>query len=227
MSNLAYLSDCTNVYESQTGGGGGNYYPTPQEACSSCQTTIATSEQQYLIPSGYTFEGSCSNIDPNNPPQPAPNTGYYSNCTNYYSEPAPGGVLQNSDFPDPLSACNGCQIGGNYTFGGSCSGSPPVVGAPNTGYMSDCINYFMESPPSGNDLDNPAAACNSCNNLILSSGSGYAKTGTCASLPTMPTESNEGFMLFGGHSKQTGIIIFIVLLILSIAAFFIIKRYSH
>lgn len=223
--NNTYLSDCTNVYESIWGGGGGNYYETPQEACYSCETTVAQNEQQYVMPSGYTFGGVCSNIDPNNPPAPAANTGYYSNCTNYYSEPAPGGVLQNNDSPDPLTACNNCSIGGNYTFGGSCSGAP-VVGAPSTGYFSDCINYFMESPAASTDADSPAAACNSCSNLILSGGGNYTKKGTCESLPTL-AQTTEGFMLFGGHSTQTGVIIFIVLLILSIAAFFLIKHYSH
>lgn len=127
LSGNSYLSDCTNVYESQTqGGGGGGYYTTGQDACYFCEDTVAST----LNPLGYGYQytGLCASA----PTVGQSGVGYVSDCTNYYSaNPANQG-----DFQDPASACGRCvnvgsailnsDNGFSTSIPGTCSALKPL-----------------------------------------------------------------------------------------------------
>ena len=123
LSGNAYLSDCNNVYESQSGGGG-DYYTTGQEACYDCESTVAST----LNPLGYGYQlaGLCASA----PTVGQSGVGYVSDCTNYYSaNPANQG-----DFQDPASACGSCvnvgssilNSGNGFVQSGTCSALAPL-----------------------------------------------------------------------------------------------------
>jgi len=122
--NSSYLSDCTNVYNSQSGGGGGDYYTTGQDACYECESTVASA----LNPLGYGYQytGLCASA----PTVGQSGVGYMSDCTNYYSaNPANQG-----DFQDPASACGRCVNVGSailnsdngFVQSGTCSSLKPL-----------------------------------------------------------------------------------------------------
>lgn len=125
LSGNSYLSDCTNVYESQSGGGGGDYYTTGQDACYECESTVASA----LNPLGYGYQytGLCASA----PTVGQSGVGYVSDCTNYYSaNPANQG-----DFQDPASACGSCVNVGSailnsdngFVQSGTCSALAPLT----------------------------------------------------------------------------------------------------
>ena len=124
LSGNSYLSDCTNVYESQNGGGGGDYYTTGQDACYECESTVASA----LNPLGYGYQytGLCASA----PTVGQSGVGYMSDCTNYYSaNPANQG-----DFQNPASACGSCvnvgssilNSGNGFVQSGTCSALTPL-----------------------------------------------------------------------------------------------------
>jgi hypothetical protein len=124
LTGNSYLSDCTNVYESQTqGGGGGDYYTTGQEACYECNQTVNSLNP---VNKGYQYMGTCSSARTVG----ETGAGYVSDCKNYYSaNPANQG-----DFQDPASACGSCvNVGSSilnsdngFFQSGTCSSLKPL-----------------------------------------------------------------------------------------------------
>ena len=122
LSGNSYLSDCTNVYESQSESGG-NYYTTGQEACYECNQTVSSLNP---VNNGYQYMGTCSSA----PTVGETGAGYVSDCKNYYSaNPANQG-----DFQDPTSACGSCvnvgssilNSGNGFVQSGTCSALKPL-----------------------------------------------------------------------------------------------------
>lgn len=142
----AYLSDCTNVYLSTSGGGGGDYYPSPQDACYYCEDTIINN----LNPngSGYQYGGWCSTA----PTTGDAGSGYVSDCANYYfANPANQG-----DQSSPAAACQSCTnienviltSNNGYAQSGTCSALQAIP----TTTAATTENFMLFSKGSNNGI---------------------------------------------------------------------------
>jgi hypothetical protein len=171
--------------------------------------------------------------NPNALPPIGGNSSYLSDCTNVYvSQSGGGGGNYYTTGQDACYECNQTvsslnPVNNGYQYMGTCS-SAPTVGETGAGYVSDCVNYYMENPGNQGDFPDPFTACGSCVNVgsaILNSDNGFLQSGTCSALTPLTTENFSVDSLNPMEQLKKKLIGIAVLIVVLIILYLAIKHF--